>query len=116
MGTKTKYCEAGHKFIITGTMAVGETISVLVEPLPGYTFIKWSDENTDNPREIYIEECGITYYAVFSDCGDTCDKRAIHASLVTLNYYPGYTEPYEESSITCEEINAQLGIILGTNN
>ena len=62
----TRYCQAGHKFIIDGEMAVGNTITVTVEPAEGYEFISWSDGYTNATRTIYIDHCGEVYTARFS--------------------------------------------------
>lgn len=62
----TRYCQAGHKFIIDGEMAVGNTITVTVEPAEGYEFISWSDGDTNATRTIYIDHCGEVYTARFS--------------------------------------------------
>lgn len=62
----TRYCQAGHRFDIDGTMAVGETITVSVTPAQGYQFVSWSDGNTENPRQIYIDSCGEVYTARFT--------------------------------------------------
>ena len=65
----TRYCQAGHKFIIDGTMAEGETITVTVEPADGYSFSSWDDGILDNPRQIYIDSCGEVFTARFTSSG-----------------------------------------------
>ena len=114
MATKTKYCEAGHKFIINGTMAVGSTITVEVEPLDGYRFVGWTDIDSDvNPRTIEITECGVTYNAIFAKNDEpTCNMGEIYESLCMI-VDSNTSDPYESSSITCETINSTLGEIIG---
>lgn len=67
----TRYCQAGHKFVIDGTMAEGETITVTVEPADGYSFSSWDDGITANPRQIYIDSCGEVFTARFTSSGPT---------------------------------------------
>lgn len=62
----TRYCQAGHRFDIEGEMEPGNTIQVTVTPADGYTFQGWSDGESENPRTITIEECGVTYTARFT--------------------------------------------------
>ena len=69
----TRYCQAGHKFEIEGEMEPGNTITVHVTPAEGYTFNGWSDGNTNNPRTIQIDECGVTYTAKFSGSSPSPD-------------------------------------------
>ena len=71
MPTTTRYCQAGHKFEIDGTMAVGETITVTVTPADGYTFAGWWDGNTQQTRTIYIDQCGKTFTALFNSSSPT---------------------------------------------
>lgn len=112
---KVKYCEAGHAFGIKGIMAVGNTITVTVIPNDGYEFVRWSDGDTSNPREIYIDECGITYYGIFRDnCGEECNKREIYVRMVGI-IGSNDADEYVETSITCEEIDQRLRAIIGND-
>lgn len=66
-----RYCQAGHAFVIDGTMAPGETIVVTVIPKSGYRFVKWEDGDATNPRTIYIEECGVKFVGIFEEDSPT---------------------------------------------
>ncbi|MBO5975390.1 MAG: hypothetical protein J6P95_06730, partial [Paludibacteraceae bacterium] len=44
---------------------VGEEVTITATPSRGYTFVKWNDGNTDNPRIITAEKTDITYTANF---------------------------------------------------
>lgn len=107
-----RYCQAGHAFHIEGEMSVGNTITVEVQPLPGYSFIKWTDGNTDNPRTILIEECGITYVGVFEQ-NPSGDMGEIFTRLSSILDGPDNTDTYTESSITEESIISSLNEIIG---
>lgn len=109
-----RYCQAGHKFIINGVMAVGETISVTVVPRDGYLFDRWFDDNTENPRQFTIPYCGITYVAHFVE-GEQPDPLAeVFVGLEGVLY--GGTSPgrvYERASITEDDVEEQLNEIIG---
>jgi hypothetical protein len=109
-----RYCQAGHKFIINGVMAVGETISVTVVPNTGYLFDRWFDGNTDNPRQFTIPYCGITYVAHFVE-GELPDPLAdVFTALENvLNGGTSQDREYERSSITEEDVETQLTEIIG---
>ena len=49
-----------------GTYEYGKTVTLTATPNTNYEFIKWSDENTDNPRTITVTE-DKTYTAIFED-------------------------------------------------
>ena len=108
-----RYCQAGHKFIINGVMAVGETISVTVVPKDGYLFERWFDGNTDNPRQFTIPYCGITYVAHFVE-GEAPDP--LEEVFVALEgvLFGGVSQSreYERTSITEDEVETQLGEII----
>lgn len=107
-----RYCQAGHAFYIDGEMSVGNTITVTVQPLSGYSFVKWTDGNTDNPRTITIEECGITYVGVFAK-NPSGDMGEIFDRLSVILDGPDNTDTYIESSITEETIIDSLNEIIG---
>ena len=58
-----------------GTYQENEDVTLTVTPNDGYRFIKWSDENTDNPRTITVTE-DATYEAI-------CDL--IPSCTITVN-------------------------------
>lgn len=107
-----RYCQSGHEFHIVGEMAVGNTITVTVVPLPGYTFVGWKDGNTDNPRDITIDECGITYVGMFEPIPSS-DLLDIFERLSIILDGPNNSDVYVESSITEAIIETQLSAIIG---
>ena len=83
----------------TGTFSVGDTVVVRFilsrEFRDQYVFDKWLDGNTDNPRTMVIEECGLSVYPVIAcKCQDDCHKiKFYHQSL---EYFKGDTVIYVE--------------------
>ncbi len=57
----------------SGTYFKGTEIEIAAQPLSGYKFLKWNDENTNNPRRITVTK-NETFTAVFD--------QASNASLV----------------------------------
>ena len=49
-----------------GTYYEDETVTLTAVPSEHYHFVKWNDENTDNPREITVTET-VTYTATFEE-------------------------------------------------
>lgn len=110
METTIRYSQLGHKFIIEGEMVEGNTINVYVEPLPGYVFVSWADDNTDNPRTITIDKCGVNFVA---NIVKECNEERIFNTLVKQYICDIEHAEYEESGISCEEITDILGEIIG---
>ena len=110
--TVTRYCQSGHAFHISGEMSIGNTITVTVQPLDGYRFVKWTDGNTDNPRTIVIEECGLTYVGIFEESHIIDDRPEIFERLSIIVDGPDNTDVYVESSITEDQISNQLDEII----
>ncbi|MBQ1695896.1 MAG: hypothetical protein II076_08165, partial [Bacteroidales bacterium] len=50
----------------TGTYLANSEIVITAIPAAGYYFIKWDDENTDNPRTVIVNG-DKTYQAIFSN-------------------------------------------------
>lgn len=48
-----------------GTFASGTSISLVANPSEGWHFVKWQDNNTDNPREVTVNS-DATYTATFA--------------------------------------------------
>ena len=77
--TFTAYFEALPQYTITvlanndeygtvaggGTYYLGETVQISAEPHEGYLFVKWLDEDTNNPRNISVASDS-TFTAVFA--------------------------------------------------
>lgn len=54
--TITVYYDESQGFVIgAGTYAEGATASLAAIAADGYTFVKWSDDTTDNPKEIIVD-------------------------------------------------------------
>ena len=54
-----------------GSYLVGDTISISATANEGYHFVKWSDNNTQNPRTITVNENTTTYTAIFAEVDNT---------------------------------------------
>ena len=80
----------------------GKTITLLATPKTGYTFAKWTDDNTDNPR-IVVVNGDATYHALFirrpstgegiptytvtirnGSCSETTTKQFIEGAHLTM--------------------------------
>ena len=48
-----------------GTYNKGETVTLTAKANEGYQFVGWSDDVTDNPREVVADVNGVTYSAIF---------------------------------------------------
>jgi len=84
---------------LTGTFGVGDTVVVHFtlsrEFQDQYVFDKWLDGNTDNPRTMVIEECGLSVYPVITcKCQDDCHKIKFYHQ--GLDYFRGDTVVYAE--------------------
>ena len=54
--TVTVYYDENQGFILgAGTYSAGSTASLAAIPADGYMFVKWSDETTDNPKEVLVD-------------------------------------------------------------
>ena len=86
---------------LTGTFGVGDTVVVrfrIDERYQNqYIFNRWLDGNTDNPRTMVIEECGLSVYPVIAcRCQDDCNKIKLYQQ--ELEYFKGDTVIYIESN------------------
>ena len=52
-----------------GVYDEGSTITLVAVPAAGYEFVKWSDENTDNPRTVVVTG-DASYTALFKVAGE----------------------------------------------
>lgn len=65
----TIYYDENQGFVLgAGTYAVGSTATIAAIPADGYQFIKWGDDNTENPREILVDH-DIILAAFFNGTG-----------------------------------------------
>ena len=54
--TVTVYYDENQGFILgAGTYIAESTASLAAIPADGYMFVKWSDDTTDNPKEIIVD-------------------------------------------------------------
>lgn len=55
--TVTVLCNETQGFILgAGTYIAGSIATIAAIPADGFAFVKWSDETTDNPKEIIVDE------------------------------------------------------------
>ena len=74
-----------------GTYAAGSTATLTANPNTGYRFVRWNDNNTDNPRHVVVN-ADATYTAYFEasngiadvDCGSLTLSPNPASSTVTL--------------------------------
>lgn len=67
--TVTVYYDENQGFVIgAGTYVAGSTASIAAIPADGYTFVKWSDDTTDNPKEVIVDH-DIILAAFFNGVG-----------------------------------------------
>lgn len=63
------YCDENQGFILgAGTYIAGSTATLAAIPADGYMFVKWSDDTTDNPKEILVDH-DIVLSALFDRVG-----------------------------------------------
>lgn len=80
--TVTVYCDENQGFVIgAGTYQEGSVARLAAIPADGYLFVKWSDNTTDNPKEIIVDR-DIVMAAFFDGTGVDEDE------LSTLYLYP----------------------------
>ena len=54
--TITVYCDESQGFILgAGSYIAGSTATIAAIPADGYVFMKWSDDTTNNPKEIVVD-------------------------------------------------------------
>ena len=67
--TLTVYCDENQGFIIgAGTYLAGSVATIAAIPAEGYMFVKWSDNTTDNPKEVLVDH-DIILSAFFNQTG-----------------------------------------------
>lgn len=80
-----------------GTYLAGDIISISATANEGYHFVKWSDNNTQNPRTVTVNENTTTYTAVFA-----INTYEVTTSVEPLNSgtISGLNSPYDWNT-TC---------------
>lgn len=67
--TVTVYYDENQGFIVgAGTYTAGATATLAAIPADGYCFVKWSDDTTDNPKEVLVDH-DIVLAAFFNGTG-----------------------------------------------
>ena len=67
--TVTVYYDENQGFILgAGTYTAGATATLAAIPADGYMFVKWSDDTTDNPKEVLVDQ-DVTLAAFFNGTG-----------------------------------------------
>lgn len=80
--TVTVYYDENQGFILgTGTYPAGSTATIVAIPADGYFFVKWSDNTTDNRKEVYVDH-DIELAAFFN--GTSVDESGLEA----VSLYP----------------------------
>ena len=105
----------------TGAYFPGEEATLTVTPFGGYRFLKWSDDNTDNPRNIVMDK-DLTLEATFV-IGDYCGDNILYTFTNDTLALKGTGEMWNQSAYgwnvyadEVEAISLSEGITsLGTN-
>ena len=99
--TVTVLCNETQGFILgAGTYIAGSIATIAAIPADGFVFVKWSDETTDNPKEIIVDE-DIVLAAFFEFT--SVDENGME----TVSLYPNpakdklFLEGLEEESEIC---------------
>ena len=79
----------------SATFFYGDTCKIQANPEKGYKFVRWDDENTDNPRTFAVTE-SITYIPIFTDA----IKRIINVGVEGNGNVTGAGEYYEGETAT----------------
>ncbi len=86
--------ESWGSVVGSGTYAKGTVISIGAISNNGYKFVKWQDDNTDNPRSITVEK-NATYTAVFVEEGGGGGEEPTSTGIFSVsetqkvNFSPG---------------------------
>ena len=77
-----------------------------IEAMPrlGYEFVKWSDESTENPRVVAVEDKDITLTAIFQKVGTDVENVGIEGAVIYSDgntlYVDGLDSEYQIYSTT----------------
>lgn len=88
----TVYFDENQGFVIgAGTYVEGSTATIAAIPADGYEFVKWGDNNTDNPRDLLVDH-DIVLAAFFN----TNDVDENGGSLIRLYPNPAHDKIHLE--------------------
>ncbi|MBR6520298.1 MAG: leucine-rich repeat domain-containing protein, partial [Paludibacteraceae bacterium] len=92
--------------VILDRQATCENPTAEIEAMPrsGYEFVKWSDENTENPRVVAVEDEDITLTAIFQKVGTDVENVGIEGMTIysdgTVLHVEGAEKEYQIYSTT----------------
>ena len=86
------------------TTCENPTAEIEAMPRSGYEFVKWSDENTENPRVVAVEDKDITLTAIFQKVGTDVENVGIEGVTIysdgTVLHVEGAEKEYQIYSTT----------------
>ena len=86
------------------TTCENPTAEIEAMPRSGYEFVKWSDESTENPRVVAVEDKGITLTAIFQKVGTDVENVGIEGAIIYSDgntlYVDGLDSEYQIYSTT----------------
>ena len=70
--------------VVLDRQATCENPTAEIEAMPrsGYEFVKWSDESTENPRVVAVEDKDITLTAIFQKVGTDVENVGIEGVTI----------------------------------
>lgn len=92
--------------VILDRQATCENPTAEIEAMPrsGYEFVKWSDESTENPRVVTVEDEDITLIAIFQKVGTDVENVGIEGVTIysdgTVLHVEGAEKEYQIYSTT----------------
>jgi hypothetical protein len=92
--------------VILDRQATCEDPTAEIEAMPrsGYEFVKWSDESTENPRVVAVEDEDITLTAIFQKIGTDVENVGIEGAIIYSDgntlYVDGLDSEYQIYSTT----------------
>ena len=92
--------------VILDRQATCENPTAEIEAMPrsGYEFVKWSDESTENPRVVTVEDEDITLTAIFQKVGTDVENVGIEGAIIYSDgntlYVDGLDSEYQIYSTT----------------
>lgn len=105
----------------TGTYAENAVVTIAATPNAGYSFVKWNDGSTENPRQITVVE-NATYTAYFEaipvepTVNVTFDGAAWSAGTIEAQYFTNYGSWDVYSSKESSNIFPSVDVAMSTKN